>query len=116
VFDKRAEPFLFELHGPLGNVRRAFFEIDLYSFLERLTCEFTPGLRSVLALLDFGNAILFELLRLPFIGCVQRLAITNAVDRYIEVASDQCACRSCCSFPGGIFPSALTISLAHGWS
>jgi len=85
MFHKRPKPLRFELHSPFGNVRLAFFEVHLHSFLERLAREFAPRLRSILALLDFGNAILFELFRLPFVSCVQRLAITNAVDRYVEV-------------------------------
>jgi hypothetical protein len=67
-------------------VRPAFRQVHLYRFVKRLTRKFAPRLRSILALLDFGNAILFELFRLPFVSCVQRLAITNAVDRYVEVS------------------------------
>src|SRR6516225_7438618 len=69
----------------LGNRGLALFEVHLYGLVKRFAREFAPRLRSVLALLDFGNAILFELFRLPLIGCVQRLSITNAVDRYVEV-------------------------------
>src|ERR1700733_2454361 len=79
------EALRFKLQRPLGNVRLALFEIDLHRLVKRIAREFASRLRSVLALLDFGNAILFELFRLPLIGCVQRLAITNAVDRYVEV-------------------------------
>jgi hypothetical protein len=93
-------------------MRLALFEVDLYGFVKRFPHKFAPRLRSVLALLDFSNAILFELFRLPLIRCVQRLAIMNAVDRYVEVPMNPCVCKSCCSFLGG-FPSALTISLPH---
>src|SRR5262249_41630770 len=85
VFDERSESLRFELHRPLGNVRLAFFEVHLYGLVKRFAREFAPRLRRVLALFYFGNAILFEFFRLPLIGCVQRLAITNAVDRYVEV-------------------------------
>jgi hypothetical protein len=83
--------------------------------VKRLARKFASRLRSVLALFDFGDAILFELFRLPLVGCVQRLAITNAVDRYIEVPVTN-VCKSCCSFPVRIFSFALTISLPHGRS
>src|SRR5579884_2546619 len=83
--------------------------------MERLAREFTPRLRSVLALFDFGNAILFQLFRLPLIGCVQRLAITNAVDRYVEVPVTNALVDHAAPFQRGIFP-ALAIRLKHGWS
>ena len=85
MFHERSKPLCLELHGALGNMRLTFFEIDPHRFVKRFPGEFAPRLRGVLALLDFGNAILFELFRLPLVGCVQRLAITNAVDRYVEV-------------------------------
>src|SRR5579864_4432524 len=66
-------------------MRLAFLQVDFYGFVKRLARKFAPCLRSILALLDFGDAVLFELFRLPLIGCVQRLAITNAMDRYVEV-------------------------------
>jgi len=83
-------------------MRLAFLQVDSYGFVKRLARKFAPRLRSILALLDFGNAILFELFRLPLIGCIQRLAITNGRGSLRRGASGQCVCKSCCSFLGGI--------------
>jgi hypothetical protein len=85
MFQERSESLCLELHRPLGDMRFAFLQVNSYGFVKRLAREFAPRFRSILALFDFGNAILLELFRLPLIGCVQRLAITNAVDRYIEM-------------------------------
>ena len=82
---KRLKPFFLELHRPFGDVRLAFLQVNLYGLAERLARKLAARLRSALALLDRGNAILLEFLRLPLIGCVQRLTVTNALDRYVEV-------------------------------
>src|SRR5581483_10775715 len=114
MFHEGTKPLCLELHGPLGNMRLAFLQVHLYGFVERLAREFAPRLRCVFALLDLGNAILFELFRLPLIGCVQRLAITNAVDRYIEVPVTHALVDHLAPFQAG-FLSALAISIEHGW-
>src|SRR5579864_3413337 len=116
MFHERPWAFRLELHGPLGNMGLAFLQVHFYGFVKRLAREFAPRLRSILALLDFGDAILFELFRLPFISCVQRLAITNAVDRYIEVPMSGAFVDHAAPFSAGFFSFALTISLPHQWS
>ena len=58
MFHERPKSLRFELHRSLGNVRLAFFEIDLHRFVKRLAREFASRLGSVLALLDLGDAAL----------------------------------------------------------